>query len=353
MSDERSLVFAVPGDPAQRTGGYLYDHHLLSALRAGGLTVQSLRLPGGFPSPGPDERARAAAMLADLPEHTTLLIDGMAFSVMPEIMAREAQRLRILALIHHPLAYETGLSPVNVAALKASERAALKFAHKIVVTSPVTRDALVADFDVPATRIQVALPGTTPSPLSTGGPGPYLSLLAVGSVIPRKNFPNLIRAMGRLGDLDWRLNLVGSMIRDPVEVGQLREALGNLGTLGGRVALLGELDGDSLARVYASSDLFVSSSLYEGFGMAVAEAIACGLPVVAVRAGAIGNWLSPDAACMIDSGDVDALASALRRTIGDPIMRLRLQAGSRIARQALRDWPTTAAEVAALLEDKG
>lgn len=353
MNGGRPIVFAVPGDPAQRTGGYLYDRHLLSALRARGLAIQPLRLPDGFPFPGPAERARAAAMLAALPENTSLLIDGLAFSVMPEVMAHEARRLRLVALIHHPLAYETGLAPAMAGALKASEQTALGFARKVVVTSPATRDTLVEDFGVPPGRVLVALPGTAPAPLSTGSPGPSLSLLTVGSVIPRKNFPNLIKAMATLGDLDWRLDLVGSLSRDPQEVGRLREALEDLGPLGGRVSLLGELDEAGVAGAYASSDLFVSSSLYEGFGMAVAEAIARGLPVVAVRGGAIGGWLSSDAACMVENGEPGALASALRRTIEDPTMRRRLQAGARAARQALPDWPTTAAEVAAALEDEG
>jgi len=339
-----TFAFAIPGDPDQRTGGYIYDRRLGEALARRGWHVSPLSLPSGFPYPGPGELLATRDRFAALPDGALVMVDGLAFAVMPEIAAAEAARLRLVALVHHPLAYETGLAPDVMSRLRASERRALAAARRVVVTSQATRTTLIDDFGVVADRITVALPGADPQPPAQGSGGRKLTLLAVGSVIPRKDFPTLVEALAGLADLPWRLVIVGSLERSREEAARLRAAIERHG-LAGRIVLEGELDGEALDRAYDHADVLVSVSRYEGFGMALAEGIARALPIVAVVGGAVGGWLPPDAAIRVPPDDPAALCAALPEVIADPERRTALREGAIAARATLPTWDDTALAV--------
>jgi glycosyltransferase involved in cell wall biosynthesis len=346
---QRTLVLAVPGDPTQRTGGYIYDAQLAAGLRARGWRVRPLRLPDGYPFPVDRERRAAAAALATLEDGALVLVDGLAFGAMAEIAATERERLRLVGLCHHPLGLETGLDPAMAAALLASERAALQAARAVLVTSAATRRTLRAQpFALVDRPIGVAPPGVAPRPLARGSGAATVAILAVASVIPRKGFRALIEALAPLADLPWQLTIAGSLARHPSEPAALRAALAAAG-LTGRAELAGELDEPGLAAAYARADLFVSAAAYEGFGMALADALACGLPVVAVAGGAVADWLDPAAALLVPPDDPAALRASLARAIGDGALRAALRHGAIAVRARLPTWADTAAAAEQLL----
>ena len=101
------------------------------------------------------------------------------------------------------------------------------------------------------------------------------------------------------------------------------------------MSLVGELDASALEDFYDRSDLFVLATLRETYGMAVAEALAHGLPVVSTRTGAIPDLVGSDAGLLVPPGDVQALTDALSRVIGDADLRARLAAGARDVRPTL------------------
>ncbi|WP_235031377.1 glycosyltransferase family 4 protein [Geminicoccus flavidas] len=343
------FAFAIPGDPDQRTGGYLYDRRLAAELPRQGWQVRPVRLPDGFPFPDAAELAATDRLLADLPDDMPVMVDGLAFGAMPEVAARHAARLRLVALVHHPLGYETGLSPQVAERLVESERAALGHARHVVVTSTTTAQTLATAFSVAEARLAVALPGTDPLPAAVGSGDAAPALLAVGSVLPRKDFPALVDALASLGDLPWRLVIAGSLTRDPFEADRLRATIRRHG-LSERVTLAGEVAADELRALLHRSDLFVSSSRYEGFGMALAEAAAAGLPVVAVAGGAVADWMHPDAAVLVPPDRPDELALALSSVLAGPDRRHRLRTAALTARARLPDWAACAAAVAAALD---
>lgn len=344
----RRLALAFPGSLDTRTGGYAYDRRLALELEARGWEVARLSLPAGFPRPSEADLAASAASFAGLPPGTTALIDGLAFGAMPGIAAREAGRLDLVALVHHPLCLEAGLAPAEATALAASERAALTHASAVVVTSPSTEAALQELFAVPRDRITVALPGTDPAPLARGSGGPGCRMVCVGAVSRRKGQALLVEALAGLRHLDWGLWCAGSLDRDPATAEALRSKIAAQG-LAHRVTLLGEVGEAELAALYDRSDLCVSASLYEGYGMALAEALARGLPVVAASGGAVADTVPPEAGLLAPPGDALALREALRRFLVEPSLAASLRRGALAARGRLPTWADTAAAVEAAL----
>lgn len=349
MPESRTVAFAVPGDPDAPTGGYAYDRRVARELRESGWTVRALRLPDAFPHPDPASLDRAYALVAGQPEGVPVLVDGLALGAMPAIGAALGPARPLVALVHHPLALETGLDEARARALRDSERTALGAARRVIATSRATAACLAADYGVPPGRIVVAPPGTDPAAAATGGGTDGPRLLSVGTLVPRKGHDVLLAALGTLADLRWRLTIVGDDGRDAATARSLR-ALARRPGLAGRVEIVGAVDAEALERHWAAADVFVLASRHEGFGMACAEAVARGLPVVSTTAGAIAEAVPPGAGALVPPDDPAALAAALRTLLVDPGARARLADGARRASAGLVRWPDTAARVAAALE---
>jgi glycosyltransferase involved in cell wall biosynthesis len=345
-----ALHLLLPGSLDDVTGGTRYDRHIVKGLRLAGWRVAVHGLDRSFPTPSAAVLAAADAVLSGLPDGALTVIDGLGFGAMPAQVARHGRRLRLVALVHHPLALETGLAAADIARLRASETAALGHARRVIVTSPHTA-RLLADYGVPAARIRVVVPGTDPAPAAQGsGSGGPLRLLCVGAVTPRKGHALLADALAPLRHLHWRLDCIGSVTRDAATVAAVQARIDAL-DLAGRVRLLGEVPADVLERHYAAADLFVLASHFEGYGMAYAEALARGLPVLGTTAGAIADTVSADAGLLVPPGSSAALREALAVLLTDAGLRRRLAAGAARARQSLPDWPTATARFAEALLD--
>jgi glycosyltransferase involved in cell wall biosynthesis len=345
------VYFAVPGDIEARTGGSVYDRKVIDALREDGWRVELLTWPSSFPFPSEACRDEAEDSLANLPDDSLVMIDGLALGVLSGLARQEASRLRLVGLVHHPLALETGLAPNIAAEFAASERDALACCRAVIVTSETTAAIVEAAFGVPGELITVATPGVDvrpPAARAARKPGP-LRLLAMGSVTPRKAHDVLIEALGLIADLDWTCTIAGSLERDPDFAEALKDQIVDLG-LTDRIAIVGEVSETEAAGLYAWADIFTLASVYEGYGMVFAEALAYGLPIVATTGGAIPEVVSPEAGILAPPGDAQAFAQALGEIISDPARRAALAEGSRAAGAYLTGWDQTAATIAARLD---
>jgi glycosyltransferase involved in cell wall biosynthesis len=342
------LTFAVPGDLEMRTGGYIYDRRLMTELRRLGWSIEPLSLAARFPFPEPADLAAAARSLATLPDGSLAMIDGLAFGAMPALAEAEGRRLRLVGLVHHPLARETGLTPAQQNMLHDSERRALQAARAVICTSATTARSLMEEYGIAADRLTTARPGsdrvTTGHQPASAGP---VHLLSVGTLTRRKGHDLLVAALAEVADLHWICTIVGSRERDAVAAALVREAIARHG-LADRIVLAGEVA--DLSAQYEGADIFALASLYEGYGMVFAEALQYGLPVIATTGGAIPEVVPPSAGILVAPGDVPALAAALRRLIAEPRARRRFAAGAREAAMALPRWEETARQVAAALQ---
>jgi hypothetical protein len=162
----RTIAFAFPGDLALKTGGYAYDRRVIDGLRNRGWDVQCLPLGDGFPNPSLETKALAEDLLSRLPDGAQVVVDGLAFGVLDTWAERESKRLRIVPLVHHPLALETGLDAEQQQDLAASERKAIACAEHVIVTSSMTARELTSDMACHPTRsrwrYQAPNPGLPP-----------------------------------------------------------------------------------------------------------------------------------------------------------------------------------------------
>lgn len=333
---KRRLWFLVPGDLDTPTGGYRYDRRIIEGLRALDWRVEHRTLDGGFPSPSPSALAHARGVLSGIPDQETVVVDGLAFGALPDLAGVLARRLRLIALVHHPLWMETGLDAGWSESLRRSETRALVAASRVVATSTATAQ-LLGEMGVAPGRLRVVAPGVDPVEARVGAPEAEPRLLCVATLTPRKGHDLLLHALAPLTGLPWRLGCVGSLDRAPEWSAQMIRLCHALG-LQDRVRFTDAVNDQELGRQYARSDLFVLPTRFEGYGMAVAEALAQGLPILTTRTGAAPDLVGSEAGILVPPDDRAALEAALGRLLTDPALRRHLAEGSLRAALGLPTW---------------
>ena len=358
-----TLHFFVPGALDQRTGGYLYDARMVRGLEALAWQVVVHELPGRWPEPESADLEAFDSQLTALAPGSLVLIDGLAGGAHPELFERHMPRLRIVALVHHPLGDETGVSEADRERLLALEMRGLAAAAGTIVTSPFTARRLEGLRADPA-RVRVVIPGTEPAhqAVSTleptrdfGSPGwprteGAVRLLSVGSVTPRKGHDLLVEALADVADRPWHCIVAGSLERAPEFVRQVQHRVEHL-ALGARIDFTGELDDAALTALLESADVFVLPSWYEGYGMALTEALQHGLPVISTTGGAIADTVPVAAGRLVTPGDGKALSAALAEVLDSPGTRQAMADAARKHAAALPDWSQQAAQFARALTD--
>ncbi|MDL5156593.1 glycosyltransferase family 4 protein [Actinomycetospora termitidis] len=318
----------VPDDlDAVPSGGNVYDRRVLEVSG-----WDELRVPVG------DDGALDTA-LRSVPDGRSVLVDGLVGARFPDVLGRHAARLRLVSLVHLPLADERGLAPGRARELRALETAALGHAGAVATTSRWTAERVVAVHGVDPAHVLVAPPGVDPAPPAPGSAvtGVRPRLLCLGALTPTKGQDLLVDALAGLHDRDWTCSLVGPATRDPGFVAGLRGRVAAHG-LADRIAVTGPLVGPRLDAVWSATDLLVVPSRMETFGMVVPEALARGIPVLAADVGGIRE-AGPSA--LVPAENVGALAGALRHWLGDPVRRSGWRISASARRGTLPSWITT------------
>lgn len=344
-----SVFFVVPDaidDPQRVSGGNMYDRRLRDGLRAAGWEVRMLLVTARG-------RGWTARTLSQLPEGALVLVDGLLAGREPEALSTHAARLRLVVLAHmvphEPRDHEAGDRELDDHELSEEQHDALRAAQLIITTSAWTRSELIAQDAADPHRIVVAHPGADPAPATvasdSGG-----RLLCVAAVAPHKGQDLLVRALAGLADRgDWTCRFVGSLQVAPDFVDALTSVVEAAG-LADRIAFTGVLTGPALEAEYGRADLVVLPSRSESYGMAVAEALQHGIPVLATGVGGIPEAIPPgDAAMIVPPDDPWALSVVLQQWWASRDRRSERKAAALTARSESRSWAATTGIVAAAL----
>lgn len=316
MTAGRELYLLVPGSLEQRTGGYLYNKRMVQGLRSQGWTVVVPSLQGRFPDPNPEAEVSMRNALATIPEHATVLVDSLALPALAGVPAPALTFRQIIALVHHLTSDETGFNTLTKNRLRHREGEAITRVSGVIVTSDYTAGRVTA-MGVRRERIRVVVPGTEAS-LPAVGPRPDepVLILCVGSVIPRKGQDVLVLALAQHLERRWRCVCAGSLEQDRAFSRSVRTLAAREG-LGDRLRFVGQCGEDQLASLYARASIFVLPSHFEGYGMALTEALARGLPVISTTGGAIPDTVPKEAGILVPAGDPGALGEAIALLLED------------------------------------
>jgi len=342
-----TFVFAYPGDLQTVSGGYIYDRSIVGELTTQGWDVELLSLGTGFPFPDPKTLNEAGQLLSHIRPGKSIVVDGLALGVMPEAIARAAVNHPIIALIHHPLSYESGLTAEQKTKFELSEKLALSYVDHVITNSPLTAQILTESFEVGSTKITTVFPGThqVSPPLHQARTRftnqDKFRWLSVGSIIPRKGFDILIEALAPINDMPWSLSIAGDNTRDVNTYSDLLEKIAYF-QLQDRIHIHGVIDSIRLDSLYREADGFVLASWFEGYGMAYAEALSYALPVVGTSGGAISQTVPDSAGILTPPGDVRSLTAALKLVMSDPYRRKQLSLGAKDAAEKLPTWTESA-----------
>jgi glycosyltransferase involved in cell wall biosynthesis len=341
-------------DRADRpSGGNTYDRRVCTGLADLGWAVHEHPVAGAWPEPGVQDLAALAQVVSALPDGCVTLVDGLIASCSAEVLVPQADRLRLVVLVHMPLGrLERGSVRRGSSVASLGEGRVLSAADTVLTTSDWTRRALVELYGLDPTRLHVAVPGVDPAEPARGTDGGG-GLLCVAAVTPAKGHDRLIEALGTVADLPWRCVCAGSLSVDPGFVDGLLRERRRLG-LTVRVDFVGALSRADLDRAYAAADVLVLASRAETYGMVVSEALARGLPVVATSVGGVPEALGAAAdgslpGLLVDGGEPERLAGALRAWLTDADLRDRLRGRARERRLTLPGWATTSRLVSAVL----
>jgi glycosyltransferase involved in cell wall biosynthesis len=341
--------------PARLTGAGVYVARVLAALAArddlqpeafcapgsaGALAAPGLRLrPVAMAGAGRPARIAWTQLLAGRAARAAGadLLHGVHYELPLRAGLPQVVTVHDLTLLTHPEWHE----PSKVRYFGWAVRRAVAAASRVLCVSATTAADLAGRLDVPADRVDVTPLGTDLRPASAerveqvrrrlGLDGPYL--LGLGTVEPRKDLPTLVRAFAALaGELPHRLVLAGLA---GWGAGALAAAVAASG-VADRILLPGYVPEADKAALFTGADVFAYPSRYEGFGLPVVEAMACGTPVVTTTGGSLPE-VAGDAAALIEPGDAAALAAALARLTADPAAR-RDAATRGLARAATFTW---------------
>jgi glycosyltransferase involved in cell wall biosynthesis len=315
------VVPASIDNPKRPSGGNAYDRRVCDELSARGWrVVPHLDGPG------------LASAVRRIPDDSVVVVDALVAVAAPDVFTAHARRLRLVVLSH--MAFAT-----------AGEARVLAVARAIVTTSTWSRDELLRRYPLASDSVDVAPPGADVCDFaefsSHGG-----NLLCVGAVAPHKGHDVLLEGLAGVADMRWQCVLVGALDLDPGFVVRLRRQAAADG-IAARLSFAGPLGRDALETAYRTTDLLVSASHSESYGMVVTEALAHGVPVVATDVGGVPEAMGSPIdgrrpGRLVPPGSPGAMSTALRDWLDDAALRADWRGAAASRRSTLHAWSETA-----------
>lgn len=312
------VLYITSSDYAVRTGGHVYNSRLVQSLSQQGIVLETHCLEQGFPVVPEPQRASLARRIASLAPDTLLLMDHVYLGRLLELLRQMPHPVATIFLHSDVMEHGTGADEKGRRLFEA-ERACLQRADALLVPSHETARYAEEAYAIPADRIRISVPGNDPVPRTDLGKvgernGPRI--LSVGAIIPRKRYDYLLDVAAQMGTRDWVWQVAGDPARYPGHLLALKDKAEALG-LTERFHFLGDVSDAQLEQLWQQSNLYVAASHYEGYGMAVAEALRHGVPVASTASGAVSTW-AKSGVMQVSADDAVSVAAQIERLFATP-----------------------------------
>lgn len=290
-------------------------------------------------------------------EHFDVILDNQTLGW--GLLPMKLLGVPLVATIHHPLTIDRarGFDPPTSFSKQFwkmmfypifMQRVVSKRMPHVVTVSEASAQSIREDFGVPSSKISVVYNGVNtdqfrPMPSVPRVPG---RILFVGSIEdPNKGGIFLLRSMTHVQNNAHLVIVTGNVTPD----GWVYKEIEKLG-LKDKITIHTQLSSQKVVEMYATAEVAVSSSVFEGFGLPAAEAMACEVPVVAARGGALPEVVG-DAGVLVPARDSEALAEAFNHLLSHPEERTRLGKAARKRVLARFQWKSAATEMVGIFQD--
>ena len=273
-----NITFISPGNPNQRTGGYLYNYEIIKGLKHAGDNVSITILEGNWNHI--KYSSKWDSQLTQINKNNMIIIDAMAWFVLKKkTQINLAQSKKLWIIVHH-------LSEFNYDKNKKNEVDqsifSLNMASNWIVPSKMLKD--IINSRLKNSKGYVIEPGIHKTANNTNKN--FLNLLSVAHLIPRKGHDNLLISLAKLQKYNWNLRIAGSLTADKSWVDYLKRLAKEL-SIENRVTFTGLCDQKELDNHYKWAGLLVHPAYFESYGMVLAEALSRNIPIISTKAGAI------------------------------------------------------------------
>lgn len=346
------VSFVMLGLKDHRTGGYDFNARVADALEFRGHTVDRVHhatIPpgarGGRLSGSWEVLRRVVAFRPDV------LVVARSYTFMiPLRILLLLWRIPVLYLVHHLEWLDSPRKPSR--SRLATVKWLLGRSDMIWCNSRATMSGL-SEMGLKPERLRVIPPGLTRFDVKRSGERSRTSpvLLCVGALTARKGQETILRACSMLGERDFSLVLAGSGEEEPLYARMVTDAAGSP-PLCGRVSITGHLGKEEVYGLMGEADILVHAAPWEAYGIALAEAMWAGLPVVASRGGAVPELVTPGMqGFLYDPGDAQGLSKKIILLLDNEELRRRMGAAARSRAEELYTWDRTCEEFVSLVEE--
>ena len=350
--DKLKITFVMLGLKDHSTGGYNFNHKMAEAMSDAGHQVDVVHY-STIPHNIRGSRVRGSfhVLKRVLKSKPDLLVLSKSYSfAAPLRFLLPILKCPVLYLVHHLEWHDRagGVSTLR----KRIVSWFLSCARKIWVNSQSTANDVIS-LGIKESRLCIIPPGferfnLENSSSEENGEQSPVRILSVGTICSRKDQLTLVRACLLLGDLDFHLYLLGDEKTDTVYAASVRKEAEQLGS---KVTFMGHLPASELYRMYNESHILANLSHWEGYGIAVAEAMWAALPVVAVDAGAVPELVTHgENGYLTEAGNAEMCAGFLEQLIKDRILRIKMSTSAREKAGSLFSWHDTGREFVNLAE---
>ncbi len=342
-----------PDRLSRLTGGILYDFKIGKRFSASGWDVEYFNLES-LPRYAKMLKFPAAEIISrrSKSKFDVLVTDLGSSSLTLALQRKERRQGRFTVLICHHFRGNLEKTPVKRLLYRWTEKRIVREADFVVANSSLTVRKL-KEFGRSDKDVLLAQPGLNVrlarKPRFRENP---TRLLLVGNVESRKGVVEAVKALAYSGIKGAELRIAGERYFEQGYLGKVKDCIDELG-LADRVNLLGRLTDEELRSEYERADAFILPSFWEGYGMAIAEAMACGLPVISTTAGAIPDMVTDGVSGLLGvPGDWRATGTDIRRIFSEPDLRKYLAVQALDAAARFPSWDDTTRKVLEAIEKR-